>query len=46
MIENTGVYVCTICGFIYIGDTPPDLCPVCKVQNWKFEKVEGGNKNG
>ncbi len=46
MIQNTGVYVCTICGFIYIGDTPPDLCPVCKVPNWKFEKVEGGNENG
>ncbi len=43
MLQNTGVYVCTICGFIYIGDTPPDLCPICKVQNWKFEKVEGGN---
>lgn len=41
MLENTGVYVCTICGFVYIGDTPPELCPVCKVPNWKFEKVEG-----
>ena len=41
MLQNTGVYVCTICGFVYIGDTPPDICPVCKVPNWKFEKVEG-----
>ncbi|HHU70769.1 MAG TPA: rubredoxin [Clostridiales bacterium] len=41
MVENTGVYVCTICGFIFIGDNPPDLCPVCKVPNWKFEKIEG-----
>ena len=41
MLENTGVYVCTICGFVYIGDNPPDICPVCKVPNWKFEKVEG-----
>ena len=41
MLENTGVYVCTICGFIYIGDKLPDVCPVCKVPNWKFEKVEG-----
>ncbi len=46
MVENTGVYVCTICGFVSIGDTPPELCPVCKVANWKFEKVEGGNGNG
>lgn len=45
MLENTGVYVCTICGFIYIGDTLPDICPVCKVPNWKFEKIEGGNRS-
>jgi rubredoxin len=41
MLENTGVYVCTICGFIYVGDNLSDVCPVCKVPNWKFEKVEG-----
>ena len=41
MLQNTCVYVCTICGFVYVGDTPPELCPVCKVPNWKFEKVEG-----
>jgi rubredoxin len=41
ILGNTGVYVCTICGFIYIGDKLPEVCPVCKVPNWKFEKVEG-----
>ncbi|MGI6316538.1 MAG: rubredoxin [Christensenellales bacterium] len=41
ILENTGVHVCTICGFIYIGDSLPEVCPVCKVPNWKFEKVEG-----
>jgi rubredoxin len=41
MIQHTGVYVCTICGFVYLGETPPEVCPVCKVPNWKFEKVEG-----
>ena len=41
MLENTGVYVCTICGFIYVGDSAPELCPVCKVPSWKFEKIEG-----
>lgn len=41
MLENTGVYVCTICGFVYIGENPPDVCPVCKVPSWKFEKIEG-----
>jgi len=43
MLRDTGVYVCTICGFIYIGNSLPDVCPVCKVPNWKFEKIEGGN---
>ena len=41
MIEGTNVYVCTICGFISVGDTPPELCPVCKVPSWKFMKIEG-----
>jgi rubredoxin len=40
MLENTSVYVCTICGFVYIGDKLPEVCPVCKVPNWKFEKIE------
>ncbi len=41
MLTHTGVYVCTICGFIYIGNALPEVCPVCKVPNWKFEKKEG-----
>ena len=41
MVADTQVYVCTVCGFIAIGDAPPDVCPVCKVPSWKFEKVEG-----
>lgn len=40
-LQNTQVWVCTVCGFIYVGDAPPQLCPVCKVPSWKFEKVEG-----
>lgn len=40
MLENTGVWVCTICGFVYVGDKAPEICPVCKVPSWKFEKVE------
>ena len=41
MLEDTDIWICTICGFVYTGDTPPALCPVCKVPAWKFEKVEG-----
>ena len=44
MLENTGVYVCTVCGFVYVGKEPPKLCPVCKVPDWKFERVEGRQK--
>ena len=40
-LNDTQIWVCTICGFIYIGDKAPDLCPVCKVPDWKFEKIEG-----
>ena len=40
MLENTGVYVCSVCGFVYVGDAAPALCPVCKVPSWKFEKQE------
>lgn len=41
MLKNTDIWVCTTCGFVYIGDTAPALCPVCKVPDWKFEKIEG-----
>ncbi len=39
--EGVSVFVCTICGFVFVGDAPPEICPVCKVPGWKFEKVEG-----
>ncbi|MEG0368807.1 MAG: rubredoxin [Hungatella sp.] len=39
-LEHTNVYVCETCGFLYIGEEPPALCPVCKVPSWKFTKVE------
>ena len=40
-LQDTQVWVCTVCGFIYVGDNAPPLCPVCKVPAWKFEKIEG-----
>ena len=39
-LRGTNVYVCEICGFVYVGDAPPELCPVCKVPSWKIAKVE------
>lgn len=41
MLEDTNVWVCSVCGFVYIGDVAPELCPVCKVPDWKFQKIEG-----
>lgn len=40
-LRGTQVWVCSVCGFLYIGDTPPEICPVCKVPAWKFDKIEG-----
>ncbi|MBR6350385.1 MAG: rubredoxin [Lachnospiraceae bacterium] len=41
MLAGTKVWICTVCGFVYIGDEAPELCPVCKVPSWKFEEIEG-----
>ena len=40
LLENTNIYVCEICGFIYIGDEAPEICPVCKVPKMKIRKIE------
>ncbi|MEG1848827.1 MAG: rubredoxin [Lachnospiraceae bacterium] len=37
---HTNVYVCETCGFIYVGEAPPEVCPICKVPNWKMSRVE------
>ncbi|MCF0177418.1 MAG: rubredoxin [Bacteroidales bacterium] len=39
---KNSLWICTICGFIYMGDKAPQICPVCKVPDWKFEKVMEG----
>lgn len=41
VLAGTSIWVCTTCGFVYVGEQAPELCPVCKVPAWKFEKVEG-----
>lgn len=41
VVADTNVYVCSACGFIFVGDEAPELCPVCKVPAWKFEQMEG-----
>lgn len=39
---SLNIHVCEICGFIYIGEDVPEICPVCKVPKLKISKVEGG----
>jgi rubredoxin len=39
MLDNTKVYVCDICGFIYVGNDLPEICPVCKVPNYKISRI-------
>lgn len=39
MLDGTKIFVCDICGFIYIGDEPPAVCPVCKVPSLKIYEV-------
>ncbi len=38
-IAAAKIYVCEICGFIYIGDDAPEICPVCKVPRLKIAAV-------
>lgn len=39
LLEKTNVWVCEICGFIFVGDVPPEVCPICKVPRRKIMKV-------
>ena len=41
MLADTDIWICTVCGFVYVGNQAPELCPVCKVPAWKFEKIDG-----
>lgn len=42
-LTDKKIYVCSICGFIHIGNELPDLCPVCKVTNKKFDEIKENN---
>jgi rubredoxin len=40
MLKETKVWVCEICGFVYVGDVPPAVCPICKVPSFKILSIE------
>lgn len=33
-------FICTVCGYIYEGDNPPEHCPICGVDSSKFKAQE------
>ena len=33
-------FICTVCGYIHEGDTPPEICPICKVGADKFQEMK------
>lgn len=33
-------FICTVCGYIHEGDTPPEVCPICKVGADKFTEMQ------
>jgi rubrerythrin len=34
-------WVCSVCGYVHEGDTPPEACPICKVPASKFVEQAG-----
>ncbi|MDD4714958.1 MAG: NADH peroxidase [Oscillospiraceae bacterium] len=34
-------FVCSVCGYVHEGDTPPEQCPVCKAPASKFVEQGG-----
>ncbi|MBE7056254.1 MAG: NADH peroxidase [Ruminococcaceae bacterium] len=37
-------YVCSVCGYVHVGDSAPDFCPQCKVPAEKFNLQEEGER--
>ena len=39
-------FVCTVCGYVYEGDSAPDICPVCKQPGEKFREETAVKNDG
>ena len=37
-------WVCSVCGYVWEGETPPEKCPVCGVPASKFTEMKEGAK--
>ena len=45
LLADNEIWVCSVCGFVYIGKEAPELCPVCKVPAWKFNQIGRRNQS-
>ncbi|MFC1930354.1 rubredoxin-like domain-containing protein [Chloroflexota bacterium] len=32
---------CIVCGYVHVGEEPPEICPICGATKDQFEKIEG-----
>lgn len=39
-------FICTVCGYIYEGETAPEKCPLCKAPASKFKEMEAPAEGG
>lgn len=39
LLEGKSIFVCEACGFIFIGEEAPEICPVCKAPQSRFSKI-------
>jgi rubrerythrin len=39
LVEGKKLFVCEACGFMFLGDQAPDICPVCKAPALRFATV-------
>lgn len=39
LLEGQDLFVCEACGFIALGNTAPDICPVCKAPSSRFVPI-------
>ena len=37
-------YVCPVCGYVYVGENPPEKCPQCGIPGSKFKVIEESDK--
>ena len=44
-VKTMKKWVCSVCGYVHEGDTPPEKCPVCKQPAEKFNLVEEEKRN-